>query len=198
MRRAMAVLVFVLPVAVGCGNSSQSADATGTSRPTIRPEASLTPREITLAKNLPGWLDLSTCKSLRSPKYPDIAASLFCAWKPLSRDWPGGVIYLGITARTQPVAADETIAQSRSAWSVNQPAVTPAPTCAEGPWVGRWDDRGELVGALSCTAVEGASIDYHWTDERTGLEASATFGSEDWAAAFRSWRQDGLDRMTVP
>jgi hypothetical protein len=125
------------------------------------------------------------------------AAVVFCGRSPFTAPWPWPVSSVVIAERKVAEGTDAFLARARAAWDINRPEISPAPTCAEGPFLGKWETNGEFVGGLDCTA-DGGVIDYYWMDERTGLAGSVTFTTEDWAEAYQSWRRSGLDLMVRP
>lgn len=194
--RAVLVAFLLAAVAAGCSDAP-TPTPDPTPRGTISPDAGLNAAEQLLIQRLPAWVDRGQCTSgLKSGASKVWAASLICRWDYIIGLAPPASL-VAIGQLKVPETGDEFLVGNRAAWRVNFPDVTPAPGCAEGPWIGRWDVDGEVVGVLVCTGQPG-HFDYHWLDERTGLYGSAVFSSRTWADAYRSWRQSGLTDMTSP
>ena len=196
MGARMILKAFLLAaVAAGCG-AAPATTPEPTPHGTISPGAGLNAAEQLLVWRLPAWVDRAGCKgSVGVDASSDLAASLVCSSMGFGDEAPAWIVE--IRQRRFAETGDAFLARAQKGWRINTPEVTPAPGCAEGPWIGRWDDNGEIVGVLVCTGEPGR-FEFRWLDERTGLYGYAVFGSQTWADAYRSWRQSGLADMTSP
>lgn len=198
-----AALVLVVGAALAaCAGPKGGPSPTPTVAGSLRPDASFTAIDLELIARLPSWVDRSTCRSLLADANQDIwAASVGCRRAitpfPIASPGPWHVSGVGIAKRKVAEGTDAFLARAEAAWDINRPEVSAAPSCAEGPALGKWESNGEFVGGLECTA-DTHDIEYYWMDERTGLYASVTFTTGDWAEAYRAWRRSGLDMMMQP
>ena len=193
--RLLLAALLLLALTAGCGGGA-STTPEPTPRGTISPSAGLNPAELLLVDRLPAWVDRGGCKGGARANASTLTASIVCGGTAAGFQFSPAFV-VAITQQRVVLTADAYLDRLWETWRFNTPEMTPAPGCVEGPWIGRWDVNGEIVGALACRGTPGA-IEYVWLDERTGLQGLATFGVRSWADAYRSWLQDGLADMTSP
>lgn len=183
-RNFLPFMVLAMSLALACAKP-----AIAPQRPSsaLDPTLGWTDDHITLLRFLPGWVNAATCiPGNPRPRNPNLKASVICGPKQ-SEPWPNGVGTLSVASWVVPRLKDDVIRDAESAWSINSPNQSAAPACVIGPWIGPWDDDGQVVGGLSCVDVDG-SIEYFWSDDRYQITASVQFGG-DWQEAYQLWRQ---------